>query len=80
MHYACHVYFFRFPKGEVEQIAMMKPKAATQHEEGLLEYLEEIIGSDRFVSDAEEAAKAVEACSEQRSEKVRTMRQHVVQN
>ena len=31
-------------QGEVEQIAMMKPKAPTEHDEGLLEYLEDIIG------------------------------------
>lgn len=58
-------------QGEVEQIAMMKPKALTPHEEGLLEYLEDIIGSDRFVEATEEAAKAVELLNDQRSEKVR---------
>jgi len=31
-------------QGEVEQIAMMKPKAPNEHEEGFLEYLEDIIG------------------------------------
>ena len=31
-------------QGEVEQIAMMKPKAQTEHDEGLLEYIEDIIG------------------------------------
>ena len=35
--------FFNF-QGEVEQIAMMKPKAQTEHDGGLLEYLEDIIG------------------------------------
>jgi structural maintenance of chromosome 4 len=40
---------FLILQGEVEQIAMMKPKALTPHEEGLLEYLEDIIGSNRFV-------------------------------
>lgn len=49
---------------------MMKPKALTPHEEGLLEYLEDIIGSDRFLEAAEEAAKSVEALSEKRVEKV----------
>lgn len=41
---------FLILQGEVEQIAMMKPKALTPHEEGLLEYLEDIIGSNRFVA------------------------------
>ena len=49
---------------------MMKPKALTPHEEGLLEYLEDIIGSDRFVEAAEEAAKMVEVLKDKRAEKV----------
>ncbi|CAN0320732.1 unnamed protein product, partial [Scytosiphon promiscuus] len=57
-------------RGEVEQIAMMKPKGLTEHEDGLLEYLEDIIGSDRFVEDAEKAARRVEELNEQRTEKV----------
>lgn len=28
---------------------MMKPKAETPHETGLLEYLEDIIGTDKYV-------------------------------
>lgn len=35
-------------QGEVEQIAMMKPKAQTEHDTGMLEYLEDIIGTSRF--------------------------------
>jgi len=45
---------FLILQGEVEQIAMMKPKAAAPGEEGLLEYLEDIIGSNRFVEKIEE--------------------------
>ena len=45
---------FLILQGEVEQIAMMKPKGQTPHEEGLLEYLEDIIGSNRFVERIEE--------------------------
>lgn len=45
---------FLILQGEVEQIAMMKPKAATPHEEGLLEYLEDIIGSNQYVEKIEE--------------------------
>ena len=47
---------FLILQGEVEQIAMMKPKAATVHEEGLLEYLEDIIGTKRFLSSIEEVS------------------------
>ncbi len=32
-------------QGEVEQISLMKPKAASPHETGLLEYLEDIVGT-----------------------------------
>ena len=35
---------FLILQGEVESIAMMKPKAQTEHDDGLLEYLEDIIG------------------------------------
>ncbi|KAA3675760.1 structural maintenance of chromosome 4 [Paragonimus westermani] len=39
---------FLILQGEVEQIALMKPKAPSEHEDGFLEYLEDIIGSSRF--------------------------------
>eukprot|EP01113_Clastostelium_recurvatum_P039386 TRINITY_DN6002_c0_g1_i1.p1 TRINITY_DN6002_c0_g1~~TRINITY_DN6002_c0_g1_i1.p1 ORF type:complete len:1300 (-),score=349.43 TRINITY_DN6002_c0_g1_i1:26-3889(-) len=61
---------FLILQGEVEQIAMMKPKAATPHEEGLLEYLEDIIGSNKYVEDIENAAKRVEELNEARGEKL----------
>lgn len=41
---------FLILQGEVEQISMMPPKAHGPHDEGLLEYLEDIIGSDKYVS------------------------------
>ena len=47
---------FLILQGEVEQIAMMKPKGATKHEDGLLEYLEDIIGSNCFVERIEEVS------------------------
>ncbi|MEJ1277607.1 structural maintenance of chromosomes 4 [Cricetulus griseus] len=39
---------FLILQGEVEQIAMMKPKGQTEHDEGMLEYLEDIIGCGRL--------------------------------
>ena len=36
---------------------MMKPKAQNPHDEGLLEYLEEIIGSNKYVERINEGAK-----------------------
>lgn len=35
---------FLILQGEVESIAMMKPKAQSENDDGLLEYLEDIIG------------------------------------
>ncbi|CAM9576403.1 unnamed protein product [Ectocarpus sp. 12 AP-2014] len=65
---------FLILQGEVEQIAMMKPKGLTEHEDGLLEYLEDIIGSDRFVEAAEEAARRVEELNDQRTEKLNRLK------
>lgn len=61
---------FLILQGEVESIAQMPPKARNEHEEGLLEYLEDIIGTSRFKEDIEEAAKTVEECNEQRGERL----------
>jgi structural maintenance of chromosome 4 len=49
----------------VEQIAMMRPKAkeGNGQEDGLLEYLEEIIGSNRHVPAITAAAQEVHAHS-----------------
>ena len=58
-------------QGEVEQIAMMKPRAQTEHEDGMLEFLEDIIGSSRFVSPISELAQRVDSLNEMRGEKVR---------
>ena len=61
---------FLILQGEVEQIAMMKPKGQNEHDEGLLEYLEDIIGSNQFKPQIEELGKSLEAFNEQRVEKV----------
>ena len=44
-------------QGEVEQIAMMKPKGQNPHEDGLLEYMEDIIGTNCYISQIEEGSK-----------------------
>ena len=61
---------FLILQGEVEQISMMKPKAPTPGDDGLLEYLEEIIGSKIYIEKIDEAEKVVEQMSAQRSEKL----------
>ena len=65
---------FLILQGEVEQIAMMKPKAPSAHEDGLLEYLEDIIGSNRLVPQIEEALKGMEECNEQRATKLNALK------
>ncbi|PWN30041.1 hypothetical protein BDZ90DRAFT_244852 [Jaminaea rosea] len=61
---------FLILQGEVESIAQMPPKARNEHEEGLLEYLEDIIGTSRFKEEIETAAKTVDECNEQRGERL----------
>ena len=53
---------------------MMKPKAQTEHEEGMLEYLEDIIGSNRFKDPIELLTQRIEKIQEIRSEKVSSER------
>ncbi|EIE19557.1 RecF/RecN/SMC protein [Coccomyxa subellipsoidea C-169] len=57
---------FLILQGEVEQISMMKPVAQGPHDTGLLEYLEDIIGTDKYKSQLEEGAKRLEELSEAR--------------
>lgn len=61
-------------QGEVEQIAMMKPKGQTEHDEGMLEYLEDIIGSCRLKEPISILCRRVELLNEQRGEKVQLYR------
>uniref|UniRef100_A0A671LJS8 Structural maintenance of chromosomes protein 4-like n=1 Tax=Sinocyclocheilus anshuiensis TaxID=1608454 RepID=A0A671LJS8_9TELE len=61
---------FLILQGEVEQIAMMKPKGQTEHDEGMLEYLEDIIGSCRLKEPINILCRRVELLNEQRGEKL----------
>jgi len=42
----------------------MKPKAQNEHDDGLLEYLEDIIGTAKYKQPIENAAKEVETLNE----------------
>lgn len=55
---------FLILQGEVESIAQMKPKAANEHEDGLLEYLEDIIGTSKYKTPIEEAIVELEQYNE----------------
>ena len=54
----------------MEQIALMKPKALTEHGEGMLEFLEDIIGTSALKEPIELLDKRVEELGEERGEKV----------
>ena len=60
---------FLILQGEVESIAQMKAKAANEHDDGLLEYLEDIIGTSKYKTPIEESAAEVEALNEVCTEK-----------
>eukprot|EP00578_Thalassiosira_sp_NH16_P013877 CAMPEP_0181124522 /NCGR_PEP_ID=MMETSP1071-20121207/26531_1 /TAXON_ID=35127 /ORGANISM="Thalassiosira sp., Strain NH16" /LENGTH=1385 /DNA_ID=CAMNT_0023209843 /DNA_START=14 /DNA_END=4171 /DNA_ORIENTATION=- len=61
---------FLILQGEVEMISMMPPKGRNEGDEGLLEYLEDIIGSNRYVERANVASERVDALTELRQEKL----------
>lgn len=61
---------FLILQGEVEQISMMKPKGQTEHDEGMLEYLEDLIGSARLKEPIQTLCRRVEVLNEQRGEKL----------
>ncbi|OBT46277.1 hypothetical protein VE00_02341 [Pseudogymnoascus sp. WSF 3629] len=67
---------FLILQGEVESIAQMKAKAANEHDDGLLEYLEDIIGTSKYKTPIEESAAEVETLNEVCLEKS-TRVQHV---
>ena len=48
----------------------MKPKAQSENDDGMLEFLEDIVGTSRFKEPIEELAKKVEELNECRGEKV----------
>lgn len=65
---------FLILQGEVEAIALMKPKGSTEHEEGLLEYLEDIIGTNQYIPLIEETAKQLDGVNAVHSDKMLRVR------
>ncbi|KAG0242339.1 hypothetical protein BGX31_000372 [Mortierella sp. GBA43] len=61
---------FLILQGEVESIAQMKAKAQNEHEDGLLEYLEDIIGTSAYKETIEKSAVELEALNDERSERL----------
>ncbi|KAF8476960.1 RecF/RecN/SMC N terminal domain-containing protein [Kalaharituber pfeilii] len=67
---------FLILQGEVESIAQMKPKGKDDNDDGLLEYLEDIIGTSKYKQPIEDGAQEVEALNDVCMEKS-TRVQHV---
>ncbi|KAF7298253.1 SMC hinge domain-containing protein [Mycena chlorophos] len=65
---------FLILQGEVESIAQMKPKGSTEHEDGLLEYLEDIIGTSGYVTPIAESMAQIEVLQEERASKMQRVR------
>ncbi|RKP27676.1 RecF/RecN/SMC [Syncephalis pseudoplumigaleata] len=61
---------FLILQGEVESIAQMKAKAQNEHEDGLLEYLEDIIGTSKYKLPLEERNKQLEEINDVRNERL----------
>ncbi|THV05398.1 RecF/RecN/SMC protein [Dendrothele bispora CBS 962.96] len=64
---------FLILQGEVESIAQMKPKG-TEHDEGLLEYLEDIIGTSKYKEPIDQAMVKMEELQEERGDKLNRLR------
>lgn len=60
---------FLILQGEVESISMMPPKAGNPNETGLLEYLEDIIGSSKYTEKVEQLKIELERKREEKIEK-----------
>ena len=60
---------FLILQGEVEQISMMKPKGEHENETGLLEFLEDIIGTRRYVPLIDKLSKSIEDLGEIKTSK-----------
>merc|ERR1712076_341250 len=62
---------FLILQGEVEQISQMKPKGLTEHDEGLLEYLEDIIGTYQYKEQIAVIEVDLGALEEQRKDQLK---------
>ncbi|KAI8069201.1 RecF/RecN/SMC, partial [Gongronella butleri] len=61
---------FLILQGEVESIALMKPKAKDDSDDGLLEYLEDIIGTSKYKDAINAASARLDEINERRAEKL----------
>lgn len=61
---------FLILQGEVESISMMKPKAVSENECGLLEYLEDIVGTSRYKEPLQKISEKTEVFEKEHTEKL----------
>lgn len=52
----------------------MKPKAPNEHEDGLLEYLEDIIGTSQYKEPIDDAQRILDELNEERTEKLNRLK------
>lgn len=57
---------FLILQGDVELISLMKPKATNEHDTGLLEYIEDIIGSNKYINDINQTEVELKNASDER--------------
>jgi len=65
---------FLILQGEVEQISLMKPKTNDPNDPGLLEYLEDIVGSNKYKEQIDTSELELDKTNDQRKEKVERVR------
>lgn len=61
-------------QGEVEQISLMPPKAEKEGDTGLLEYLEDIIGTNKYIEPIKEASVKLEALTEEKQKQIQRVK------
>eukprot|EP00892_Ulva_mutabilis_P006901 jgi/Ulvmu1/4583/UM002_0312.1 len=65
---------FLILQGEVEQISLMAPKAEKEGDTGLLEYLEDIIGTNQYIEQIQEAEKVLEQLTEDKQKQIQKVK------
>ncbi|CAL1263831.1 unnamed protein product [Larinioides sclopetarius] len=64
---------FLIMQGEIESISLMKPKGLTENETGMLEYIEDIIGSNRLIEPIEHFKKLLLEKKAEEAEKLKIL-------
>ncbi|CAA84669.1 Chromosome condensation protein dpy-27 [Caenorhabditis elegans] len=67
---------FLILQGEVEAIALMKPTSKNPNEEGMLEYIEDIVGTNRFVAPISKLMHRVSLLEHKSSQYGASVRRH----